>query len=153
MYYLYNRRAVEDGMRYMKKISVKKFASLYMGILTKRHDGFEVLKENAEYMDILSWRGTARRYLFRYHKCQIVFCDSYEEFITLAEKKQVARAFYITCGNFEEKIYQNQKMGGIMRGYRVELIDGFEFVKKFLGLKRKWISIRYKNSIFDLFSP
>lgn len=137
----------------MKKLSVKKFAALYMGILTKRHDGFEVLNENAEYVDILSWRGTARKYLFRYHKCQIVFCDSYEEFITLAEKKQVGRAFYITCGNFEEKIYKNHRIGGVMKGYKVELIDGFEFVKKFLRLKRRWISIRCRNDIFDLFAP
>ncbi len=153
IYYLLNKRAVEDGMKYMKKLSVKKLAALYMGSLTKKHDGFNILKENSEYVDILSWKGSTRRYLFRYHKCQIVFQDQYEEFITLAEKNRVNRAFYITCGTFEEKIYNYHRMGGIMRGYWVELIDCFELVKKSLGLRRKWISIKCKNDIFDLYSP
>lgn len=153
IYYLYNKKAIEDGMKYMKKISVKRFAGLYMGSLSKRHDGFNILKENSEYVDILSWRGSANKYLFRYHKCQIVFQDVYEEFITLAEKNRVSKAFYITCGTFEEKLYKNHRMGGMIRGYWIELIDCFEFVKRFLGLKRRWKSIKCKNDIFDLYSP
>jgi hypothetical protein len=152
IYYKYNKDAVDEGARCLKRLPVKKFITLYLQTLVKRHDNFQILKENAEYADVLSWKDN-KKYLFRYHKCQVVFNSQYEEFITLIERHGTANAFYITCGVFDGKIYTSHKDGKIISKYNIQLIDCFHLVKRFLGLKRKWININSNEDILDTYAP
>lgn len=153
IYYKYNKTAIDEGTRCLKRLPAKKFVTLYLLTLTKRHDNFKILKENAEYADVLSWKDN-KKYLFRYHKCQVVFNDQYEDFITLVEIHGAVNAFYITSGVFDEKIYRSHKVGKITTKYNIQLIDCFHIIKRFLGLKRKWVNINSDyEEIFDIYAP
>ncbi|EYE87834.1 hypothetical protein Q428_11225 [Fervidicella metallireducens AeB] len=72
IYYKFNKKAVDEGMKYIKRISVKKFTAVYIKRLTYKHDDFKIIKQLPECVDILSWRGN-KKYLFRYHKADIIF--------------------------------------------------------------------------------
>jgi hypothetical protein len=152
MYYRYNKKAIDAGIKYIKKISVKKFIDWYIKKLTEKHDDFKLIIQNSEYADILTWKGNVK-YLFRYHRCQMVFSEQFDSFETLIDVNNVNRAFYITCGVFEEDILRHKKTKGIFSNCKVYTINGFNLVKKILGFKRKWKSEINSFDIFDLYSP
>jgi hypothetical protein len=152
LYYKYNKSAVDEAIKYIKKLSVKKFIDWYIKSLTEKHDDFKIVIQNSEYTDILTWSGNTR-YLFRYHKCQMVFSDQFDSFETLIDINKVNKAFYITCGMFEEKILRHKKTSNMLSNCKLYTIDGFHLVKRILGLKREWQSKIGSYEFFDSYSP
>ncbi|EYE87835.1 hypothetical protein Q428_11230 [Fervidicella metallireducens AeB] len=73
--------------------------------------------------------------------------------MNLSERYEVNRVFYLTSGNFEEKIFRNHRNLWMFTSFKMELLDCFHIVKKFLGFKRSWISLNDNNDNFDIFSP
>lgn len=148
IYYKRNKKAIDERIKYLKKISVKKFVNVYLKSIINHSKSIEIIKESSEFADIILTDGK-KKILIRYHRCDMVFCDQYETFLSLVEKYMVPKAVYLTCGKFEEKIYKNQRLGGMFTSYKITLIDGFQIAKNLTTTNGKWDQNCNNVEIFD----
>jgi hypothetical protein len=142
VYYKYNKKAIDDFIWYLKKLTVEKFVEGLLNSLISRHDEYKIIKQNDDYVDILSQK-CKKKFLFRYHRCPMVFIDHYKSFEANVDRYEVTKAFYITWGRFEEKVYKHHKEGGVLgrnASYKICLIDGFNLARRILKLKRTFRS-------------
>lgn len=152
LYYSLNKNAVNSGMKYIRRLSVRRFKDEYIKSISSKGGEFQLLFENRECLDILSFRRN-KKYLLRYHKCPMVFYEDYEDLLSKALLFKVDKLIYITCGRFEYKIYKRSKGHLLAHDCRISVIDGFRFTIKNLGIKKGWQDISYKHKKLYKYSP